>query len=159
MSDETSNPVAEESESDSSPVAPPAPTVPSELAEPEAVLIPQSADPIAPTAPEVADKPAPIEPIQAEQPKDSPPASNSSIQLSGIDFRARMREAKIRKREARLEKILSFVREKGKITNDEVQKLLRVSDATATRYLRELVNRGLLRKGGATRGVYYFFSQ
>ena len=41
-------------------------------------------------------------------------------------------------REGRIQKVLSEVQTKGSITNDEVQALLRVSDATAERYLEEL---------------------
>lgn len=42
------------------------------------------------------------------------------------------------------------------ITNDEVEKLLHVSDATATRYLAELEKRGKIRQVGTTgRSVKY----
>jgi len=45
---------------------------------------------------------------------------------------------------------------KGTITNKDVEKLLGVSDATATRYLDELEKKGLLRQVGDTgRGVFY----
>ncbi len=43
----------------------------------------------------------------------------------------------------------------GKITNNEVQKLLRCSDATATRYLRELVKQGRLKMVGGRGGAFY----
>ena len=43
-----------------------------------------------------------------------------------------------------------------RITNDEVEKLLGVSDATATRYLEELEQEGvILQVGKEGRGVYY----
>jgi predicted HTH transcriptional regulator len=45
---------------------------------------------------------------------------------------------------------------KGPVTNDDVQKLLRVSHATAARYLRALVASGALRREGARgAGVRY----
>ncbi len=45
---------------------------------------------------------------------------------------------------------------KNKITNDEVEKLLRVSDATATRYLSALEKEGKIRQVGKTgHGVVY----
>lgn len=47
-----------------------------------------------------------------------------------------------------LEKLLMEVRQKGTITNDEVQAMLHVSDATAERYLQELENRGHIRQIG-----------
>lgn len=44
----------------------------------------------------------------------------------------------------------------GKITNDNVQELLKVSDATATRYLDELEKEGLIKQiGGVGAPVYY----
>ena len=45
---------------------------------------------------------------------------------------------------------------KNKITNDEVEKLLYISDATATRYLSVLVKEGKIRKVGTVgSGVAY----
>jgi predicted HTH transcriptional regulator len=48
----------------------------------------------------------------------------------------------------RLEKILQLAKEKREITNDDVEKLLHVSDKTATRYLNELVREGKLKRLG-----------
>ena len=42
------------------------------------------------------------------------------------------------KKRKKLEKIIEALNTKGKITNDEIEKLLHVSDATATRYLEQL---------------------
>jgi len=55
----------------------------------------------------------------------------------------------------KLDKIIQFALTKEKITNDEVQKLLRISDKTAERYLKKLVSEGKLQKFGSTRDVYY----
>ncbi len=45
---------------------------------------------------------------------------------------------------------------KGQLTNDEVQKLLGVSDATATRYMDELEKEGKVKQVGPTgQNVYY----
>ena len=41
---------------------------------------------------------------------------------------------------------MALARTKGSITNDDAQKLLRVSDATATRYLAALVKAGKLKR-------------
>lgn len=54
-----------------------------------------------------------------------------------------------------LNKIKEFVKDKEKIVNDDIQKLLGVSDATATRYLDELEKQGFLRQKGKKKGVYY----
>jgi ribosomal protein S25 len=50
----------------------------------------------------------------------------------------------------KLDKIIAFVTERGKISNDDVEKLLKVSDATATRYLHTLEQEGKLRQIGKT---------
>ena len=48
------------------------------------------------------------------------------------------------------------MQEKGKATNDDIQALLEVSDATATAYLQELEKEGRIRQVGDTgQGVYY----
>jgi len=56
----------------------------------------------------------------------------------------------------KLNKIMSLFLEKSKITNDEVEKLLHVSDATATRYLSQLEKEGKIVQSGKTgKGVSY----
>jgi len=60
------------------------------------------------------------------------------------------------RREKKLLKIMEQFAKQTEITNDEVEKLLHVSDATATRYLSELQKRGKLKQVGTTgRGVSY----
>jgi Fic family protein len=54
------------------------------------------------------------------------------------------------KKKAKLEKIMSALNTKNKITNDEVEKLLHVSDATATRYLAQLEKEGTITQVGKT---------
>src|SRR3989344_2356056 len=54
------------------------------------------------------------------------------------------------KKRKKLEKIIEALNIKGKITNDEVEKLLHVSDATATRYLSILENEGKIKQSGKT---------
>lgn len=56
----------------------------------------------------------------------------------------------------KLNKIMSLFLEKSKITNDEVEKLLHVSDATATRYLSILEKENKIQQSGKTgKGVTY----
>jgi len=63
---------------------------------------------------------------------------------------------KEKEKEGRKEKILGIFEEKEKITNNDVEKLLGVSDATATNYLQELENEGKIKQVGKTgKGVYY----
>jgi hypothetical protein len=55
----------------------------------------------------------------------------------------------------KLEKVLALAQQKRTITNDDVQKLLRVSDATATRYLSQLVKEGRLKRVGSAENARY----
>src|SRR3989338_5615675 len=57
----------------------------------------------------------------------------------------------VRVRRENLEKVMVMAREKGEIANDDVEKGLGVSDATAQRYLQELEVQGKLVQIG-TRG-------
>ena len=43
----------------------------------------------------------------------------------------------------------------SEVTNDDVQALLGVSDATSTRYLQGLKDQGQLKQHGSGRGIYY----
>ncbi len=61
-----------------------------------------------------------------------------------------------RKKNKAKEKIIALVREKQKITNNDVENLLSVSDATATNYLEELEREEkIVQKGDTGRGVTY----
>jgi predicted HTH transcriptional regulator len=54
------------------------------------------------------------------------------------------------------EKILEFLRENGEVRNNDVEKLLGVSDSTAERYLDELEKEGTILQNGITgRSVFY----
>ncbi len=51
---------------------------------------------------------------------------------------------------------MMYVKETGKITNSEYQKILSVSKSTATRELNKLINKGLLLQIGDTgKGTFY----
>ena len=49
-----------------------------------------------------------------------------------------------------LRKVREYAAGKQEVTNDEIEKLLNVSDATATRYLDELEREGVLKQIGRT---------
>ena len=83
-------------------------------------------------------------PSATESPHPSPQSLLAKA-LTAIQFR----------KKAKLEKIMKLAQEKRSITNDQVQKLLRVSDATATRYLSELVRQTRLRRLGANGSTRY----
>lgn len=55
-----------------------------------------------------------------------------------------------RRKRAAERRILAAVKARGTLVNDDVQELLAVSDATATRYLESLERRGAIRQIGRT---------
>jgi len=60
------------------------------------------------------------------------------------------------RKQKKLEKIMTLFASRTSITNDEVEKLLHVSDATATRYLSALEKQGKIKQVGKTgAGVRY----
>ena len=50
---------------------------------------------------------------------------------------------------------MTLLQDKGRITNDEAQKELGVSDATATRYLDELEKDNKIIQQGSQKGTFY----
>lgn len=59
-------------------------------------------------------------------------------------------------RDGNLARLREHIARAKRVTNDEVEELLGVSDATATRYLEALEQEGYLRQVGEQgRGVYY----
>src|SRR3989344_1867104 len=102
--------------------------------------LPPEPEPIAPT-------PAPEPPQAASAPVPTHPSRDLLVKA-----RATIQDRKRKK----LEKIMEALNAKGKITNDEVEKLLHVSDATATRYLSQLEKDGKIKQVGKTgKGVSY----
>ena len=88
-----------------------------------------------------------------------PPSSAASTPTPTHPIRDFLTKARIatqdRKRKKR-DKIMLTLNTKNKITTDEVEKLLHVSDATATRYLSALEKEGRIRQVGKTgTGVAY----
>lgn len=86
-------------------------------------------------------------------PSQSPPSKGGEERRGDLALaNAKIQEAKRKK----LDKIMARLSEKVRITNDEVEKLLRVSDATATRYLQALEKENKIKQTGSTgTGVFY----
>lgn len=61
-----------------------------------------------------------------------------------------------KKKQENKNKIVNLLKEKNKITNNDIEKLLGVSDATATRYLDELEKQGKIKQVGKT-GKYVYY--
>ncbi|MDP4001734.1 MAG: hypothetical protein Q8P69_01670 [bacterium] len=134
------------------------PVVPSESAPvpEEPVVEAETPAPVLPPEPVIPPTPAP-EPVitPAPVPVSAPVSLKSFLgkAMEKIQFRKRAKLAKIVKM---VQEKRSFEQAQDKsITNDDVQKFLRVSDATATRYLSELVRQGKLRRVGTTSGTRY----
>lgn len=62
------------------------------------------------------------------------------------------------RKKKRLEKIIEFLNKNQKIANDEVEKLLHVSDSTATRYLDILERENKIKQVGKT-GKYTYYTK
>lgn len=158
----------------SEPVAEPVPTS-EPVAEPQPVKPVPTAQPVEPLNPEPTSEPQPPpkplpepsapspEPTQALEPAIEPepqpvpqPVSAPEPQvIASVSLVSRARELLIKAREViqfrkhkKLEKIMGLFLKKQSITNDDIQKLLYVSDATATRYLKQLETEGRIRRQG-----------
>ena len=84
--------------------------------------------------------------------------------LVGRKFAVRMKTKQIpgvvgeqaSKRTENIKKLREHLQGKDSITNNDIERLLGVSDATATRYLDELEKAGLIEQIGTEgKGVYY----
>ena len=123
----------------------------SETPEPEQIKIKiesKSVEQIPETNPELKQESKP------EQPKPIPiiiPSKNLTRELlvkarNAIQFRKRKK----------LDKVMTLFLKKQKITNDEIEKFLHVSDATATRYLNTLEKENKIKQNGKTgKSVFY----
>jgi len=65
-------------------------------------------------------------------------------------------EKQAKEQEENQKKVREYFEAHNRVTNDDIQRILGVSDATATRYLEALEKEGLIRQvGGKGRGVFY----
>lgn len=66
------------------------------------------------------------------------------------------RTAQQKEKEERKTQIIDFLQRNGRVANNDIEKLLGVSDATATNYLEELEKENqIIQHGSAGRSVYY----
>ena len=79
-------------------------------------------------------------------------------------FDARLKENSIKgnqtkkaKRDEAIQKIFSLAQEKKRVTNEQIRDLLHISQSTATDYLSDLVNRGMLKVEGKGRATVYLY--
>ena len=98
------------------------------------------------------------EPLAPEPEPITPqtPTLSASVTHNKQELLSKARISIQNRKRKKLDKILEALNIKGKITNDEVEKLLHVSDATATRYLSILKQEGKIKQEGRTgKGVSY----
>lgn len=140
---EDNAPVSDASISASSPEPVPTP--------PEAPVEVQTASPEQLTAQIPANEPIGPAPEPLPQTPQPPPVSIITPVVNlARDLAAKARAVIQGRKRAKLDKILSEITKRGSITNDQVEKLLRVSDATATRYLTQLEKEGKIQQIGKT---------
>ncbi len=108
-----------------------------------------------------------IDPIEAPTtiPETPAPSAQSSDPISSVSSdqqkeestqrRQRANEVRTQKKNENLEKIITFVQNKGKATNLDIRDFLHISQTTATDYLHTLVNSGKLRKEGKAKATIY----
>ncbi len=89
------------------------------------------------------------EPKTAQTPVNEPLASKSKSSLARELLITARNAIQFRKRK-KLDRVMSLFLQQSKITNDEVEKFLHVSDATATRYLSILEKEGRIKQNGKT---------
>ncbi|MFA4834294.1 MAG: hypothetical protein WC619_05680 [Patescibacteria group bacterium] len=129
--------------------------------QPVATTTPSSAEATADPPVGEASKPAEIIETPTPEPIPTPPTPESSPSpIKNLLLKAK--EMIQFRKGAKLEKIMVLARTKaaagagqGKITNDDIQKLLYVSDATATRYLNQLTKEGRLKLTSRRGGAFY----
>ena len=132
----------------------PVSTAPSETSQPENELKTQDS-----SSGEAESEPA-SEPVQASEPRSaqipvSEPLTQNKSSLARQLLISARNAIQFRKRK-KLDRVMSLFLKHSKITNDEVEKFLHVSDATATRYLSELEKEGKIKQSVRTgKGVSY----
>jgi len=105
----------------------------------------------------------PAEPPQQPETPQIPQVNDEEIQkqvdekfkIELDSRRQKANEARSQKKEDHLTKIFDLVRDKKVVTNEDVRDFLHVSQSTATNYLTEMANRGMLKKEGERGGAKY----
>jgi ribosomal protein S25 len=92
----------------------------------------------------------PIAPASEPIPPSPPVSIITPVVSVARDLLVKARAVIQSRKRKKLDKILAELTKKGSITNDQVEKLLHVSDATATRYLSQLEKEGKIQQVGET---------
>ena len=126
---------------------------------------PTKSEPLAESVPaQVSAEAKPAEQQTSQPPQQTeatPPSMSAPIVVQPpknivLDILSKARAFIKTKKRKKLEKIMLLFAKRTSITNDEVEKYLHCSDATATRYLSQLEKEGKIKQNGKTgREVYY----
>src|SRR3990167_8158686 len=129
---------------------------PVEALEPETAQIPVN-EPLPEAEPSVSEaKEEPKAETKTPEPEKEKPKVSYLKSQKWNELLVMARNAIQFRKRKKLDKVMSLFLEKSKITNDEVEKFLHVSDATATRYLSQLEKEGKIQQSGKTgKGVSY----
>ena len=140
----------------------PAPVDDSDTVSASASLIDSSTHAEAVDVTEVHDEPVSI-PVNSAQPVIAPTLPTGMMEPSvSPDRLGFVRELLVKAQEKiqfnkqkKLTELYTYAQQHKVVTNDDVQKLLRVSDATATRYLNMLLRQGRIARVGSPRSATY----
>jgi hypothetical protein len=111
--------------------------------------------------PEIKPEPVSESKPEPEKPKPIPEVIPAVTIISKSKSLARELLVKARnmiqfRKRKKLDKVMTLFLKKSKITNDEVEKFMHVSDATATRYLSQLEKENKIKQSGKTgKSVFY----
>jgi len=104
------------------------------------------------------DQSAPSAPAALTPPVPQPQSPAQQDQTGFIRALLAKAQAKIQSnKQKKLDKIILFAQKKKIVANEDIQKLLHISSATATRYLVKLVQQGHLARVGNPRDAKYQF--
>src|SRR3989344_7912069 len=92
----------------------------------------------------------PLEKPETSQNEQAKPVRENSKPSLARELLISARNAMQFRKRKKLDRVMSLFLKQSKITNDEVEKLLHVSDATATRYLSQLEKEGKIQQSGKT---------
>jgi hypothetical protein len=114
-------------------------------------------EPVEVPEPETAQTPVnePLEEPEISQNERAKPVEENKRSFARELLITARNAIQFRKRK-KLDRVMSLFLKQSKITNNEVEKFLHVSDATATRYLSQLEKEGKIKQSGKTgKGVSY----
>jgi len=117
-------------------------------------------EPVESLKPETAQIPVsePLEEPETSQHEQAEPVREISKQSLARQLLITARNAIQFRKRKKLDRVMSLFLKHSKITNDEVEKFLHVSDATATRYLSQLEKENKIKQTGKT-GHSVFYSR